>query len=640
MIRAYRLWVCTVFAVVCCACSGEPVLPPPSPPPAPPEPELPQWGGQETDAFSPAKGVALLDLTARNGEKEDGATDGRNLYSAGYMLEVAGVPCFTTGDFGRALSESCMVLLSSQVKDATFTDEELAQLAQWVAEGGTVVAPACTASGGRAAELFGISSASYNKQRFFISWDDRKLGERELEYMDEPEEKDISLGSKAEGESVKTWGYTLAGAERLAQFDTGEPAVVRNLYGAGRVYSFGVLWRDMIQRPQLNKDFMAQRSYSNDFEPSADAFPLFVRSVYAGSTGGVVVWKSTVPDGFRTVLIPTHDCDSRTAYDEMHYMSEYEREIGVSGQYFLTTHYYRDAGYLSAFYDDASILASRKLVADGHTVGSHSIGHFPDFNRTERFPIEKADKEHYRPHHNPETGITEGGSTWAEIALSKEILEKDLGNRVRSLRTGHLAMNKNIPAVCEDAGYSFSSCYAAGDVLTCFPYFERIGNEWPGRQSAVLQMPLHFSDVITGDPMDENNWQNVPAMWRRVMGKLAGNYAPSILLIHPNREWKMLAEKMLVERLDRTDVGLWNLEDYGDFWVARSGLRFAFAPVEGKNKVMIRAERADFDKNPHLCFMVETSADASAPEVVLLDENSNSRPLRVKRMAAGKFMAY
>lgn len=161
-----------------------------------------------------------------------------------------------------------------------------------------------------------------------------------------------------------------------------------------------------------------------------------------------------------------------------------------------------------------------------------------------------------------------------------------------------------------------------------------------GRQSAVLQMPLHFSDVITGDPMDENNWQNVPAMWRRVMGKLAGNYAPSILLIHPNREWKMLAEKMLVERLDRTDVGLWNLEDYGDFWVARSGLRFAFAPVEGKNKVMIRAERADFDKNPHLCFMVETSADASAPEVVLLDENSNSRPLRVKRMAAGKFMAY
>ncbi len=189
----------------------------------------------------------------------------------------------------------------------------------------------------------------------------------------------------------------------------------------------------------------------------------------------------------------------------MHSMSDYEKSIGVKGQYFLTTHYYRDQFYLSGFYDESAVNNAQKLVKADHTIGSHSVGHFPDFSDTDRFPIVKTTCDAYKASHNIQTGITTGGSTWAEVALSKEILESDLGNQVRSFRTGHLLMNKHILIVQEEAGYSFSFCYGAGDVMTCFPFLERIGNEWSGRHSKVLQMPLHFSDVINNSPMDGTN---------------------------------------------------------------------------------------------------------------------------------------
>ncbi len=633
--KYYNIVMLLLAAPLFCACSDD--TPEEVKPPEPDKPAK-EWV-EDTDPFVKSKGVALLDLNARNGDKEDGSENSRNLYSAEYILEVAGVPCFTTKSLEKAMEDGNMILFSSPVKNTTFTGKELEQLSLWVSTGGTIVSPACIEPAGKTAELFGITASSYSKVRYFASWEDGMMTEKELEYMDEPEEKDFSLGNEKLGTAVKTYGYTLSSATCLARFNTGEPAVTVNEVGKGRVYSFGLLWRDVIQRPQLNKDFSAQRSYSNDFEPSADAFPLFVRSVYMKSSR-IAVWKSTVLAGYRSVLIPTHDCDSRTAYEEMHYMSDYENSLGLKGHYFLTTHYYRDSPYLSAFYDEQGVENSRKLIAAGHTVGSHSIGHFPDFSNTARFPIVRTTRESYNARHDVQTGITTGGSTWAEVALSKEILETDLGNRVRSFRTGHLLMNKNIPAVQEEAGYSFSSCYGAGDVMTCFPYLERIGNDWTGRQSKVLQMPLHFSDVINSDPMDETNWHEKPDFWLKILNKLAGNYAPAILLIHPNREWKMLAEKMLVERMDRQNIGLYNFEDYGDFWQERRSMDFEFAYVEEKDKVMIRGKRADFDRNKDLSFMVETASGRCPSEIVLTDENSYSLQLQIKEVAKGKYLAF
>lgn len=595
----------------------------------------------ETDKFVQGKKCVLLDVTSRNGDDEEDNETGRNLYSANYILEVAGIPYVTLTDFSKALELGNMIVFSSPIKSRTLNSEEWVQLTEWVKNGGVVVAPALVEVLDGVSGLFGISASNYNKLRTSFSWKDEYMDEEELKYMDEPEEKVISLGNakgKDDVSSIKTYGYTLNGAEALALFNTGEAAVTRHLFGEGIAYSFGLLWRDIIQRSQLNKDFSASRSYSNDFEPSADTYALFIRSVHV-KMQDVSVWKFTSPGGYQSVLIPTHDCDSRTAYDEMHHLSTYEKSLGLKAHYFLTVHYFRDSPYMSAMYDEVSIEKCNKILEEGHTIGSHSIGHFPDFSKVERFPITVVTKDEYRPHYDMETEMTTGGSTWAEIALSKQIIEEDLGNKVRSFRTGHLLMNKNVPQVMKEAGYSFSSCYSAGDVLGEFPFFERIGNAWEGELSTVLQMPLHFSDVINDDPMTEDNWMEKPKLWLKVMNKLKGNYAPSILLIHPNREWKMLAQKMLVESMDRSSIGLYNFEDYGDFWLQRHELEFESCFLEESGKVMIQVNSLDVG-NKAYTFGIDCKLGIVPKVIILVDKQQNSIQLQMKQISAGRYLAY
>lgn len=625
------LYVVVITALVSCG-KGDTT-------PTPDEPPMPT---PTDDVFTPHAQCVVLDITRRSGDTESSSETGRNLYSAEYIVEVAGLPTSTTTDLSTALKKACMIILSSPIKSSTFNEQEWEKLSQWVNEGGCIISPALVEVPLGAASLFGVSGSSYNKTRTSYSWGDNHKNDKELEYADQAEEKKVSIGNAKEisGEySIKSYAYTVTSGETMASYNTGEAAVIRKKTGRGTAYTFGVLWRDVIQRSQLNKDFSASRSYSNDFEPSADVYALFLRSTFA-KTQGTSVWKFTIPAGYQTVLIPTHDCDSRTAYDQMHHMSTYEKSLKLKAHYFLTVHYYRDSPYLSAFYDDVSIVQSKQLLQDGHTVGSHSIGHFPDFSKTERFPITPVSKEDYRATHDVNTGITTGGSTWAEIALSRQIIEEDLGNKVRSFRSGHLTMNKNFPITLQEAKYSFSSCYSAGDVLSEFPYMDRIGNEWVNELSSVLQIPLHFSDVINSDPMNENNWSEKPTMWLGVLNKLKGNYAPSVLLIHPNREWKMLAQKMLIESLDLNTVGLYNFEDYGDFWLDRRELRHDYCVKEKDNKILIQVNGNINASNTSYVFGIDCAAGFVPKKVIVMDSNKNSLELKIKQLSSTRYLAY
>ncbi len=585
--------------------------------------------------------VCLLDITKRISEIE---LSNRNVYSAEYMLEVAGISSFTTQSLQEALEKSTMILISSEVKKNAFTAAELVQLKQWVEDGGILISPALTSVNSNTdataatRDLFGVSASSQNKNRYRLLWSSDHYEDKELEYIDQPEERTTSLGQgkKLTGESIKTFAYTLtedANADILAHFDDGSNAVIRRQLGEGTVYLFGYLWRDVIQRSQLNKDFEAQRINTNAFEPSADMTSLFLRSAYTKNRR-VSVWKFTIPAGYESLIIPTHDCDSRTAYDSMFYMSEYERDLKVKAHYFLTVHYFRDAPYLSAFYDDITKQKSRLLIQDGHTVGSHSICHYPDFSITDRFPLTIVTREEYAAttHHTDNgsaTGLSTRGSTWAEVVLSKQIIEEDHGNHVRSFRTGHLCMNNNIPEAEQMGEYDFASCFAAGDVLSQFPYRERLGRSWDGDFNGVLEMPLHISDVISADPINKNNWMEKPAMWHEVQGKLQGNYAPAILLIHPNRKWKMLAEKMLVEMTDLTRVGIYSFEDFGDFWNARRDLTFDYGYDEktGILEIFLTAEDAKAVKKHHICFAADIDGTTENVKTVhVFDVNGNRIP--------------
>jgi len=604
------------------------------------------------DGISAAKRAAILDLCAATGENE---AEKRNFYSCEYMLEVAGIPYFVTTSLQEATENSSMLLLTSSPAAGTFSDEEITVLREYVSAGAILFSPNLSTTVPDALkDLFGISAVSVHSKetRRMLNWVSGD-GFPELAYIDEPEEKATALGS------INASTLTPSTAVPLAFYkadDTSTAGVVRNTVGRGKTYLFALLWRDVIQRPQLDKDMDTGRGHSNTFEPSADVYPLFIRAAYVAANPATA-WKFTVPDGYSAVLVPTHDCDSRTAYDEMHYMSDYEHSLGLRGHYFLTTHYFRQPDYLSAFYCDETLPAIRSLLDAGHTVGSHSICHFPDFGSykdyalIEHFPMKEYTREEYAEYatHDVKTGVSYG-STWAELVLSKQIIESDFGNNVRSFRSGHLCVNRLMPEAHRIAGYNFSSCYTATNVMSEFPFIQRMQNEWAGEPSGVLQIPLHFSDVFGNayegeEKMDETNYEEKAAIWVELFNKLKGNYASSVILIHPNREWKMLAEKILVENLDPADCGLYNFEDYGDFWLARKAFDFETFWIPDEHKMIIRANSADIAANPALAIMVETPAAAAGETpadeiscISLVDETNTVHPARIRRMSAGKYL--
>lgn len=108
------------------------------------------------------KTVTLLDITQRNGEDENGSS-GRNVYSARYMLELAGFPFAVTASLDSALSVSDALLISSPVTDSTFTAGEVAAIRAWVGQGGIFLSPACKVAEEPLKSLYGIRSVEMSR---------------------------------------------------------------------------------------------------------------------------------------------------------------------------------------------------------------------------------------------------------------------------------------------------------------------------------------------------------------------------------------------------------------------------------------------------------------------------------------------
>lgn len=563
-------------------------------------------------SFSMKANIAVLDMSGRNsGEQETSGDYSCQLYSAQYLCDIAGYPYFVTKDLSEAMRAD-VILLASVVSHSSFADEEWENIADWLEGGGAMLSPAIksySADGCQWMErIFGIDTSQpiqKRSDRNLICWNDEYAEDKELEYFDEPEEKETSIGS------VKSFGFKTGECDVLANFSNGDPAVIRKWHGNGRSYMVPVAWRDVVARNQLNKDQSASRCYNNGFEPSSDIWAFFLRSIHAAHVG-ISAWKFTSPGGYLQVLVPTHDCDSRTAFQEMHWMGDYEKSLGLRGHYFLTTHYYSDKKvfgheYLSDFYDETGIASAKNLFNDGHTMGSHSVCHFPDFASVRNTDIVTRDE--YALRATCIDGKSTGASSWAEIVMSKNIIEEDFGNHVRSFRSGHLCVNPDFHAMMEEGGYEFQSCYTAGDLLSEFPFFGRMDNQWGGELSKVLTIPLHISDVYnenTGLPLNNDTWETHPApdQWAEAMRKLRGNYASAVLLIHPNREWKMTLEKRLVERLPLGDVGFFNFEDYGDFWKTRLKTEYTLEYDADTRTVTIFTDLESLEKNK-LTYAVE-----------------------------------
>jgi len=210
----------------------------------------------------------------------------------------------------------------------------------------------------------------------------------------------------------------------------------------------------------------------------------------------------------------------------------------------------------------------------GQAFGSHSVGHFFDFADQDIFPIGQAGctADIYNPYNDGD--ITVGGTVYGECEVSKNVLEQDVGVNIRTFRAGHLAYPKYLVNVLDSLGYEYNSTHSAADVLTNFPYQNKLGRSFSGIRSSVYEIPVTISDVFHADPISNTNYLDKSATWLDVTLKNRANGAPSVLLIHPNRQYKLVGMAYYLENLP-DDIYIEEMGRFGDFWQRREEVNFS-----------------------------------------------------------------
>lgn len=527
--------------------------------------------------------IAILDLSERNEESNDA-----RLISANQIIDVVGIAKIITQDINTAIEYS-MVFCTSFIDKSTLTSAEEEILASYVGAGGILVTPRL--ENDRLFDLFGVNGYEASKSRYEINWD-LTSNSSSLQWINEPEEQTISLGRSGNGEIFKTLGYELNTAESLANYPDGTSAITRNSYGSGFAITLGVSWKDVILRNQINRDYEAQRTTSNGFEPTSDVFMLFIRGLFL-EYNPYSVYKNTSPQNSKSTLMVTHDIDSQTGMDSMFMFADFEEEKQIEATYNITVKYFADA-QSSAFYNDHE--TEIEYVLDGgHQIQSHSVGHFDDFADDNIIGkgVSGNTKENYTPYNDGD--ITTGATVFGECEVSKDILESDFDIDIRTFRAGHLAYPKDLIEVLEALDYEYNSSNSANDVLTNFPYPNVIGKSFSQRLSSVYEIPVTISDVFSDDPISNTNYLDKAEEWVQTTLKNTDNGAPTLLLIHPNRSYKLQGLRSFLFGIDDQPIEIMEIGKFGDFWKNRKAFDYTSVVSNGTLTITMSSEQSFTD---------------------------------------------
>jgi len=511
--------------------------------------------------------VAVLDLTARNGETGD-----KDIFSLNQALSVAGVPFKVTNDLPTA-TRSGMIVTTSYIAGDTFeTESDRTALRDYVNNGGILVAT--NVSDTSLAELFGITKGTRTDTRYTMSWQ-TGTGDPGLKYFDDPNEQTVRFGNHRYLNVIPTRSFGLAGGVALAKYDDGSNGVVKNAYGLGQTYVLGFSFSDVILRSELNLDYQAQITTSNGFEPTTDTFFLFLRAIYEDRMPAPV-WKHTSPGSTGSTVVLSHDVDAQSSIGFMNTFAEAERQRGLSATYFITTRYIDDAQDTDYF--DAGVDPVKDLLLKNRKLGSHSVGHFPDFQDETRFPegAPGNTRENYHPYCNGQL-VTTGGNVYGELEVSKHLLETVVGApAISCFRSGYLLFNKKLINVLDALGYKYDSSFNANALLTNFPCLSRYDQSFSGAVSDVYEIPITISDsdlYETRLKMTADNYSLFVDCWIDVVRRNLGNFAMTVLLIHPTYDYKLRAQELFLDQLP-VNLRVTDMETFGAYWRERE--RFAF----------------------------------------------------------------
>lgn len=563
--------------------------------------------------FSQNNRVAIFDLTAKSAETTNG-----NLFSVEHLLKVSGLPYIVTSDFSVA-TQSKIIVFTSNIETNTFTPGEVTTIQNFVSGGGVIVATQLKDP--RLFNLFGVSGYTYGTRRFSFNFK-TSVEPSVFRWIDDANEKHILLGDTTKNtDIIGTRAYTLSTASQLGTFGEGTTGLSKNKSNDGYAYLLGINWRDVVLRNQVIASFDAFRTYSNGFEPGTDVFMLILKGIY--TTHNVFsVWKHTSGLDSKASLIITHDVDATSAIkDMMNNFAAYELENGIRATYFVTTHYMHDSlakDFWHGYTDDIIALKTRN-----HEIASHSVSHVPDFdNETIVLAGSEGNTElTYAPFYNGH--FSNNVTVHGETEVSKLLLERITGLTIRSYRTGYLLYHEELLNILAEKNYVFNSSLSANNVLTAFPFFGHFDLSMSGELSNVLEIPNTISDVFMANPISETNYMDKVSIWRDVQKRNAANFAPTVLLIHPNRTWKITAEQSFIRNLsDKTRIV--PFEHFGNFWKAREATQFDF--VESPDSVItITIKNSSLPLHEDLSFVLDNGQ--SAKLITVKDENGNSIPL-------------
>ena len=550
--------------------------------------------------------ICVLDLSKKNAETTKG-----NLFSLEHLLKSGGFSYSITDSVNIAIRNN-ILLTTGNLETITFNTTERDSIKQFVRKGGILIST--NNKDNNLDSIFGISSTLFNYTRFYMNFKTAYDANGIFKLFDEPEEKQIRFGDTADyTTTIGTRAFTCSTADTLALYETNEVGATHNKFYSGHTYMIGTQYKEIILRPQIKQDYAASRKFSNGFEPAQDVYTFLISGIIRKHLP-YIVSKHSSPCNFKSALVLTHDVDATTSIGMIRDYASYEKSNNISGTYLVTTHYMHDKiakNFFDGYEDDITYVFEK-----GHDIQSHSVSHVPDFDIQSIVGLGNLgnNRNSYQPYYDG--SVSSNVTVLGETEVSRDLLKGIINKNITAFRPGYLLFHKDLITALDTLGYKFSTGHSACDVMTNFPYFSHTDLSMSGRLTKVLEIPNHISDVFSSDPINEDNYLDKVSIWKSSFTKVYNNNLSSVLLIHPNRYYKLYAEQLVTASLPQDAVVL-NLSDYGNYWLNRDAV--TFTTVINVDTLNLYLSKPKDSLNTFLSFVIANGQDFSKIKVYSSD---------------------
>jgi peptidoglycan/xylan/chitin deacetylase (PgdA/CDA1 family) len=534
--------------------------------------------------------------------------DGSEVTALESDLEMLGVPYETTFAV-KAAVRAPMVVLAGTLSNASLSPADRERLYSYVESGGVLFAT--HVQGSQFFPLFGVAGFSTSRENHAVHFVD-STDDAALRYINRPEERDIVLGdSRHYREFNWTTEYRLAGAVALGNFPKGAAAFIRNHYGRGIAYSLGLSFSDSTLRMALGQNYEAEPKWANVFAPAGDVLRMLLRAIYESNVHPFVLIH-TIPDGFESALLLSHDIDARESFRNAVAFADLEQRYGATSTFFVTTKYFDDATD-SGYYTSENLAYLRQVFGRGFDLGSHTVSHLKNFNR---FPLGETAIRFamYKPKEAP--------TVFGEIGVSKELLERDIpGQHTIAFRAGELSHPPQLIQSLETAGYLVDSTRAAGSTLTNYAYRPLREAHLGSPVSTMIEVPVTLDDSM--GYLTPASLEQAVAQWLHIVTANEENNNITCLLIHPtDTSYKLNAEERLLRACRQKPIWIGNVTQFGLFARARASTRATV--FAGADHLVIQLNRIRSELPRGLTLAIEPAAHRAA--IVIRDHDGSDVP--------------